>query len=175
MALQSPTPPDNAKSWRQQQGRPLRGEMPRHEEEQRDVFLRLKNGELANVQSALAERACLEDLLRIHPQHFKVLLSLSRGDAPDPTVPETTWRESVEFLKNETRDLRHDGTVRPLARNVLLSSYQVTPDGPVLSQPFALTSQQEKQLADAIDQRTDTHRAQFLRRLLEGDGPGPSR
>lgn len=174
MPTQSPTPPENVGPIAQSQQRPT-GEQVSRGSKRGDVFLRLKNGELANVRFALAERECLDYLMRVQPQHFNVLLRLCRDDSRDPEMSEADWQKSIEFLKNETRDLRDDDTVRPLARNVLLSSYQVTTDGPVLTQPFELAGQDEKQVADMVDRRVDEDLPKFMRDFLRGDDSDRSR
>ncbi|MBX9791027.1 MAG: hypothetical protein K2Y37_19075 [Pirellulales bacterium] len=56
--------------------------------------------------------------------------------------------------------------MRPSLRNVLLSSYQITSEGPVLVQPFEMTTEQEKQLADLVEQQIDEYQARFVRDML---------
>ena len=171
MSLQAPTPPENLGPMEQHRARPA-GEQVPDDQERRKLILRLKNGEPEEARWALAERNILDRLLRIQPQVFDVLLRLCRGDVPQ--TQDVTWHESLEILKKR-RDVLDDGTVRPLVRNVMLSSYQMTPDGPVMTQPFALTNQQDKELADLIEHQVDEHQMTFVRdilsRLSKDNGP----
>lgn len=162
MSLQVPTPPENFGPMEQHGARPA-GEQVPDDQEKAKLILRLKNGEQAEARLALADRDSLEQLLQFQPQVFDVLLRLCRGDVPQK--PDATWRESVEILKKR-RDLLDDGTVRPLVRNVMLSSCQMTPDGPVMTQPFALTNKQDKEFADLIEHQVDEHQMKFVRNML---------
>jgi hypothetical protein len=164
MSLQTPTPPDNAGPSEQQLKRPA-GEQVPDDHQTADLILRLKNGELAEARLALAERNILDRFLTTQPRHFEVLLRLCRGDVPES--PDAAWRKSLEVLK-QRRSVLDDGTVRPLTRNVILSSYKVTPDGPVMAQPFALTNEQNRELADLVDRQLDENRATFVRKILSG-------
>ncbi len=131
--------------------------------EKGELILPLKNGEFANAELALAERHILDHFLKTRPRHFEVLLRLCRGDVPQS--PDAPSRESVEVLKKR-RSVLEDGTVHPLTRNVMLSSYQMTSDGPVMTQPFALANKQGKELADLVDRQLDDNQAAFVRKVL---------
>jgi hypothetical protein len=129
----------------------------------KDDFLTLKNGAKVNARHALAERSRLERLLRNHPDHFGALMRLSKAQAAGSNqFDQTTIQESVRFLKNNG-DLLKDGQVRSIVRDVLISSYQETPDGPVMTQPFLLASKEDKRIADRIEEDADQRFQEWLR------------
>jgi hypothetical protein len=144
--------------------------------ERKDPILTLKNGAKANATHALMMRDVLEMLLRVHPAEFATLLETCRSDADGKTPRPALSKAAIKCL-NDCGALEPDSTVRPLARDVLLSSYHVAPDGPVLTQPFALATAEEKRAADGILEdadRRNERRLKFLRRN-DGDRESPSR
>jgi len=157
-------------------GWPPKGFVSRRNPEDQ-LVLRLKNGSQANVRLALTERNSLNDLMRVFPQHFKVLLALCMhsGTAQSHPGAESGLQESVDFLRDQYRVVLIDGTVDPLTKNVLVSSYQETPDGPMLTQPFALDSPGQKRLADMIERTADEFTLKWIRDILLSDEEGRSR
>ena len=135
-------------------------------------ILQLKNGGHADVRHALIECHRLDRLMRVYPQHFDVLLSLCRSE---PAVPgrQNTSKNSVQFLKTHGSLLK-DGTVRPLVRDVLLSGYQITPDGSVVTRPFAISSPEQEQIVETIQQEIYQNFADAVRRAASPDEPGRS-
>jgi len=112
----------------------------------------------------------LQFLQRTEPQHFEVLRGLVFGDGQQSGEPHSSaYQESLRYL-GRYRDFMKDGSVPKLVRDVLTSSYQLTPDGPALVQPFALTNAFEKAVVDDVEQGIDKARIRWLRRL----GPPPS-
>ena len=133
-------------------------------EELEQYFLPLKVGQPSNVRLALIERAELAHLLKTEPQHFSVLLDLAREQsaAPDRST-EAAQKRSIKYLKSIGYISKATGTIRPLARDVLLSGYQLTPDGPTIVQPFVLETPEDRQLADRIQLLLDQHLHHWLR------------
>lgn len=146
------------------------GRMPKKEEE---PILPLKNGSTANVRHALAERRNLERLLRHAPQHFDILLKLCQGTTAEAIARSgIPAEESLKYLQNDTV-LQKDGTVRPIVRDVLLSSYQVTPDGPAITMPFAFTTHEQTEMVDAIQQQINERATRLFKYLGWGRDDGP--
>lgn len=116
-----------------------------------DHILTLKNGSKDSAHAVLAVVGDLRYVLRNHRRHFELLLSLAQADAnTQPQSDDIAFKESMKYLKMSGY-FDKDGTIAPRVRNVLESSYQVTPDGPVLVQPFALATDAEKAIADRAE------------------------
>lgn len=141
-----------------------------------DCILILKNGATASVRGTLADCIDLRLVLRRHPHHFDALLSLLQTDGRSSLQSnDARLSESIVFLRKRAY-LDDDGRVRARIRNAVESSYQVTSEGPVITQPFLLASDAEKASAERIEQ-------QMLSWLVGGSGDlfkddeknGPSR
>jgi len=153
-------------AWHQATGWPEKEGM---QEGGKEFSLQLKNGNHANVRHALAERSNLERMLRSNPQHFSVLLALCQAHtAEESGVSPVPAPESMEFLKTDGT-LESDGTVRPIVRDVLLSSYQITPDGPTLTMPFVFSNPEEPLAVDRIEQQIRQRFKNWLRERPSDD------
>jgi hypothetical protein len=136
------------------------------QEEQRPQ-LRLKNGAMADVRSALIVLGGLRAQQRVRPHVFQTLLALARGK------PEEADPEHIEPLTQE-RYLGPDGKVRQDVADVLLSALQWQGDGAVLVNPFKLEGEADR----AVVERTEQQIARGYLDLFPGlrrSGPGPSR
>lgn len=132
-----------------------------------DPILTLKNGAKVNARHALAMRDLLEALLHYHPDEFAALLNLCQL-SPGSTASPLSQR-AVQCLKDHG-SLDANGALRPIIRDVVLSSYSITPDGPVLTQPFALATPEEKCLADGLEQDADRRAQKFIENARKGRG-----
>lgn len=143
---------DGGKNETSTSGEKIKIDHPRREErltsEQNDqqAIVSLKNGETMESQLAWDYLDSLRLLLEEHPKHFLALLAAARGNERLP-------RGNIAQLLRRHRYLRNDRSIDPDYRNVLLSSYQETPEGPVLANPFAPGDQYE------ADQLTKTREA----------------
>jgi hypothetical protein len=82
----------------------------------------------------------LQALLDQSPDDFRALLAIARGQ-PQDAAP-----ECVERLKRGLLLHPRTGEIYPSdLRDILLSAYQETPDGPVLVNPFRLNDAAEAQ------------------------------
>lgn len=146
---------------------------PRMPEE--DQILTLKNGAQAPVRAALAECSSLRVLLRQHPHHFQVLLQLMNSDHAQERAREAALKQSIRFLRSSAY-LEKDGGLRALVRDILESGYQVTPDGPVITQPFLLTTEEDKAAAERAERLLENWFADGLRqRSDDGNEQSPSK
>jgi hypothetical protein len=152
-----------------QRRRPETERMPRGEN---DLKLQLKSGAEVNVRDALAECDDLERLLRLHSRDFQVLLGIARGRIdPDRSANlSPAERQSVDSL-TEARYLI-DKAIHPMTRDVLLSAYHETPDGPAIVQPFKLANTHEKLIVERVASRMDDRSAKWMRKFFGGDEPG---
>ena len=140
-----------------------------------DSFLPLKNGSSANVRHALAEWRNLERLLRLQPRHFDVLLSLSKGEQLSaPPSTDLGPQNSLEYLKGDGT-LLEDGTVRPIVRDVLLSGFAITPDGPAIHLPFAISNDEQRRIFEDVGSRTNVSLKNWLRDVLTGSDDSEDR
>ena len=140
--------------------------------DRKDPILTLKNGAKVNSRHALAMRDLLEGLLHHHSEEFAALLELCRSEPGSES--RRLSQEAVQCLKDHG-SLDADGAVRPIIRDVMLSCYHVTPDGPVLTQPFALATMGEKRLADQLEEDADRRFQKWVRNARKDKGDrGPS-
>jgi hypothetical protein len=141
-----------------------------------DHILTLKNGGKAFARIALADSIDLRYVLQHHRRHFDVLLSLMRSEgASTPQSHRASLNESIRFLRRRAY-LEEDGSLRARIRDVLESGYQVTPDGPVITQPFLLATDADKAAADRAATQLDNWFANGMRGLFDVDddhGPCP--
>ncbi len=138
------------------------------QEKEEEQLLALKNGSRHNARHALAEWRNLERMLRHHPHHFNGLLALCRHQEPTAAgQPELLPADSITYLKTDGV-LGKDSEVRPIVRDVLLSSYQITPDGPAMTLPFAFSSHEERLIFERIANQTNQPFKTWLRNALSG-------
>ena len=138
--------------------------------------LPLKNGATVPVRQGLGEAFSLRNLLQTHPQHIEFLLKLARGAdlATDSRRRDQAYQQSLRFLRDAGK-LQADSTVHPLTRDVLVSGYQRTPDGPMITQPFVIAYANDKSLGDRIQAEFETALGKLLRLDKGNNDPGPSR
>ncbi len=93
----------------------------------------LANGAVVEARPAVAAWERLGTLLATAPDEFRSLLALAegRGSDADPQHFESLWASYL--LENDVR------TIRPVVRDVLLNSYVVTEEGPIVA-PLRLQS-----------------------------------
>jgi hypothetical protein len=130
--------------------------------------IRLKNGSEVDARGAYVIWRMLELEEPQSPQ-LQLLLAMARGnESTVSTVPNTEFKthHRVWFLK--------DGALHPVAKQVLLSAYRDTPDGPVIVSPFQLNSQQDIELLAVIQRQHDRSLRRFFRDMGD-DSPGQSR
>ncbi len=134
----------------------------------KEQMLTLKNGELAPVRRAIVLVGFLSDLLESEPQKFQTLLDLARvGNTSLLPDKSKVTQEAVRYFERHAY-CDNDGNIDPVVRNVVLSAYQATPEGPVLIQPFRLANAEEK----AIAERMEMQLVNWLRKGLRGRFPG---
>jgi hypothetical protein len=115
----------------------------------KDQLVTLKNGTTIDVKTGRSAWGTLNDLLEQHPHLFKLLHSKIRGEEITP--------EAIRELRKALLVLP-SGEVRESLRNVLLSGYQETKDGPVIVNPFKLDSESDRQAfteAENLRRRND--------------------
>src|SRR5580704_17015667 len=97
----------------------------------------LKNGGQVEGSSGIGTLRALESLLVQSPDLFNALLAIVQGRAQDATPEAITELRKATFIGART------GAVIPEIRDVLLSAYQETPEGPVLVNPYRFESEAE--------------------------------
>lgn len=126
----------------------------------RNELLPLKNGGHVEASLGQALLRMLEGLLERHPDDFHALLAIIEGRT------EEAPSARVEALK-EAMLLRPDGSVIPGLRDVLLSAYQQTQEGPVLVNPFQLESNDQ---ARALEQAEEEGYLRLAREIRKRKG-----
>ena len=104
----------------------------------------LKNGSRHDLRIAQAIWEALAPLITTHPDLFAAALNLANGIAPSPAMSRELRRE---FMTLE------NGELRAIIRDVLLSSYQETADGPILISPFKVESPADRQAFEECEKR----------------------
>jgi hypothetical protein len=135
----------------------------RLEEEAERVFT-LKNGKQMRGGEAIAALRGLQALLEQRPYLFRALLAIVQGRA------EEAASEDIALLKDGCWLRADNGVLRDTIRDVLLSAYQETPEGPVLTNPFRFRDQGE---ANQIERIEEAHFNRLIRELRKRDDKGP--
>lgn len=131
-------------------------------EEKNERVVLLKNGARIEAGLGSATYLALRGLLEQEPELFQSLLALAREDPID--VPEN----NIAALR-DAFFLRSDGRPSLATRNVLLSAYRQTPDGPTLVHPFRFGSAEEVKR----EERAENNAWDRVRRWLsDDDTPG---
>ena len=146
-------------SWKGSRGWAKEGLLTEGKDER---VLRLKNGAQIEADWGNANYFALQGLLEQEPEAFHSLLEVARGGLR--AIPEG----HLSVLRNALL-LRPDGTVTPGTRDVLLSAYRETPDGPALVNPFQFTSEEEVRREEQAEKNELDRVRRWLR---EGDKPG---
>ena len=123
--------------------------------------LSLKKGSDADVLLALSQLDHLGAMLRVRPERFLTLLALAQGR------PEEAKQEHITHL-TKSGFISKDGSISQDLRELLLSAYQMTGDGPVLVNPFKLQTNEDKRKADRADRQID----RFWEKFLSGPNKG---
>jgi hypothetical protein len=126
------------------------GEEMAEKEQQRPKLPLKHSGELVDVRHALSVVEALRAKQRVFPDRFEALVAVAQGR------PEEAGAKHLESLKQD-RYLGPDGKVRPDIAAILASALETRDNTHVLVQPFRLTSEQEKLIADqALEQNART-------------------
>lgn len=134
------------------------------EEEERPK-LRLKNGSEVDARAAYVDWKLLQATQQKQPAEFAALLALARSEQMALT----------EEAREELRRRNHfafdsDGNLDQVAGAIILSAYRETPDGPMLVNPFQLSTEAERELFDETERKVDNVFLRFLRRGRESGG-----
>lgn len=110
--------------------------------------LRLKNGVEVDARKAYVDWRMFVGAEKETPAHVQALVALARGD--DGSVP-----SNVRLALQSTYEdwFASDGSLLPLIKDVVLSAFRDTPDGPVIVNPFQLTSQADAEVFDRVERR----------------------
>jgi hypothetical protein len=136
------------------------------EEEQQRAKLPLKSsGVLADVRHILNVLEDLRSKQRVRPQEFEALVAIHQGR------PQDAGPNEIKYLKDHDL-VGADGHISPDVAAVLASGLEVRDNSYVLVQPFRLSSEQDRVIANqAEEQNTRALFDLFLGR----DRPGRSR
>jgi hypothetical protein len=130
--------------------------------DENEEMVTLKNGTRFDAGLTRAAYQTLDAFLEREPELFGSLLALAR-DQQDAVPADHITRLRAALL------VRPDGTLVPVVREVLLSAYRDTPDGPALVHPVRFASAEEV----AREERAEEASWNWLNRWLrEDDTPG---
>jgi hypothetical protein len=136
------------------------------QEEQKRAMLPLKSsGGLADVRHILNLLEDLRSKQRVRPQEFEALIAIYQGR------PQDAGPNEIKYLKDHDL-LRADGHISPDVAAILDSGLEIRDNSYVLVQPFRLSSEQDRLIADQADEQND--RA-LIDLVLGRDRPGRSR
>lgn len=119
--------------------------------------IQLKNGSRWDYRFARAYLNLLRDFELGQPETFQVLCGLARGESVPP----------IDLQKAELAGLVANGQLRDVVRDVLLSALTPTPEGPVLSDPFKPSTEEERETLRRAERASED----FLVGLTEGLSP----
>jgi hypothetical protein len=139
------------------------------EEESEDPILRLKNGGQIKAGEGRIQWRDLTALLQQEPDLFRALLALALGR------PEAMSAEHRKRLRYIGGFLERDGSIIPYVRDVLLSAYQETAEGPVLVNPFILESEEQAREFERRDNEAADWLLRELRKKEDAGKPLPER
>lgn len=114
----------------------------------------LRNGAVVDARRAVAIVERLQNALEISPEEFRSLIALAENRPQDADPRHFEELKAFAFLD-------HDHSIRPLVRDLLLNSYQVTAEGPVVV-PLRLKDAADLPAAQKAQREND----QFLRNIL---------
>lgn len=138
----------------------------RLEDEVEDKLFPLKNGGQIGGNHGQGVLENLRDLLEDDPQLFQALLAIVQGRPQDATPEAVSQLRSDLFLRAD------NGAIRPDIRDVLLSAYNETAEGPVLVNPFVLTSSEQPVELERMNKEANDR---LLREIFrKGNDKGPS-
>jgi hypothetical protein len=122
----------------------------------------LRNGATEDLTQAMATWDTLTQIKDNQPALFAAALALAQGQEPSPSM-RRELRRGLLTLRN--------GVLRPAVKNVLLSSYEETPEGPVLVNPIKPTCDADRRAFEELEARSERN----FRRFLDFDDPSPGR
>lgn len=128
------------------------------------LVISLKNGSRIGSNRGRTLLRHLERLLDSSPENFRALLGVARDE---------TQLLSAEVEERLVRGgyLRADrATIHPDLRNVLLSAYRETPDGPLLVSPFQFENQEQ---VDELERQDGEFWRRMIRELRSGNDRDP--
>jgi len=103
--------------------------------------IRLKSGATVGAREAAAVWRDLAALLTVDPDDFRSLLALAQDRPGDADQRHLKSLRAGYFLENDSR------TIRPVVRQVLLNSFELTPEGPVIA-PLRLKDAADRPVAE---------------------------
>jgi hypothetical protein len=126
----------------------------------------LKNGATVDMAFGYEAWETLNDLLAKRPDLIAAAQAKLRGE---------------EVSQSMRRQLRRvwltgrDGELLPYIRDVLMSGYKETNDGPVIANPFKLDTEADRRAFEAMEKVAHHNRSRFLRYfgLLPGNPGSP--
>jgi hypothetical protein len=125
----------------------------------------LKNGAVVDARRAVTIVEQLQIELASHPEEFKSLVALAEGRPQDADPAHFEELFACAFLEN-------DHAIEPIVRDLLLNSYQVTPEGPVVV-PLRLQDAADLPAAQRAQRQSDRQLRSILRKLRSDGGPSP--
>jgi hypothetical protein len=127
--------------------------------------VRLKNGSEVDAQKAYVSWRFLQAFTMTEPAEMRALLALAHGE---------DWLVSTETkdrLRVDRTWFDKNGTLEPHVKDVLLSGWRDTADGPVMVDPFQLTTQAEVDLIARIERQSERFWRSLIRRGKSPPGP----
>ncbi len=123
------------------------------------IRLRLKNGNETLAQKAYVTWKSLAEIQKEFPVHFYVLRLMSEGQLKE--VPLHICAELIN--KFGEMAFSKDGCINSETLDVIDSSYRETPDGPMLVNPFELSTAEERTTLDEIERYVRFLKKRFFR------------
>jgi hypothetical protein len=148
------------------QGGPDAGKLT---EDAKRPTITLKTGAVVDARQAVGEHQALETLLTNAPDEFQSLLALAQGRPADANPKHFQSLRAHTFL-----DWDDGRTITPLARDVLLNSFEMTREGPVIA-PLRLQDAADLPAAEQAQGELDHQFKNFLARVQRRKGNGESR
>jgi hypothetical protein len=134
----------------------------------------LRNGSTADVGMVMFAYRLLQGMAEHNSEAFEILLSLGLGEQP------AAQGHTIAELKRAGIVAR-DGALKPLFRDVLVSACKETPEGLVVTSPFAPKDDAEAAYVQGHVTASDNRLIRFARRRgldrppENDDGEGPGR
>jgi hypothetical protein len=125
-------------------------------EQDKRPHITLENGAVVDAREAAAVWRDLDALQAVDPDEFRSLLALAQGRPSDADPQHFKSLRSDDLLKD-------DHSINPIAREVLLNTYKITHDGPVIV-PLRLRDEADRSVAEQALAECD----QFVRDVAFG-------
>jgi hypothetical protein len=126
----------------------------------------LKNGATIEMATGYLAWEKLNRMLSTNPELIAAAQAKLRGEEVSSEIGRELQRA---FMTGP------DGELLPDIRDVLISGYQETNDGPVITNPFKLDTQVDRMAFEDMEKHQKSNRMRLLKRfgLLPGDPDGP--